>query len=62
MKDNNKVLPNDTRHNSGNLGAMKAKLNPNKGTQKRDYQDNVKNPAAKKAFKAKLKADSSNPR
>lgn len=62
MKGNSKNLPHDTKHNTGNLGAMQSKLHPNQGTRKLDKQDNVKNPAAKKAFKAKLKSDSSNPR
>ena len=47
----NKTSSNDTRQNMGAVGAMDSKIMPNAGAPKRDYQDDVKNPGANKAFK-----------
>ncbi len=63
MKGNSKNLPHDTRHNTGNVGAMKAKLRPNVGTKKIDNQDKIKGALANKAFRAQMNhSNSANPR
>lgn len=59
MKGSSKNLPHDARHNTGNLGAMPSRLRPNMGTNPLDKQDNVKNPQAKKQFKAKYQSRNS---
>ena len=63
MKGNSKNLPHDTRHNTGIIGAMKAKLRPNMGTKKIDRKDKIKDTTANKAFRAQMNhSNAANPR
>ena len=63
MKGNSKNFQHDTRHNTGNVGAMKAKMHPNTGTKKADNQDKIKDPVANQAFRAQMHhSNSANPR
>ena len=55
----NKDMQHDARHNTGNIAAMPSRMRPNLGTKPQDKQDNVKDPAAKKAFKAKYASSNS---